>query len=212
MDLLSKVNNKRIKLWKEGRERVYIDSAKIKLTEDIHLKQREVDFCSLLEKHKDDKEIKRSIIIRPVSEDEFALVMGFKWLAVAKILNLQIACILVKKNVTHIRLRREMGLLNYDFSVPKNTEEIIPLCSVLIPKSFENSEISSFKMEICRDYFVRKGRMDKPITVSPSKKRKGYYILKDDYIRYLIMREFGINNIPIKFLKEEDEKDARTKI
>jgi hypothetical protein len=54
--------------------------------------------------------------------------------------------------------------------------------------------------------------MDKPITVSPSKKRKGYYILKDDYIRYLIMREFGINNIPIKFLKEEDEKDARTKI
>lgn len=212
MDIITKVNNERIMAWKHGRERVYIDPSKITIVEKTHLRVYELDFYSMIAKHKGEEKINKSIVVRPTGNDEFVLVMGIKQLIMAKLLNLPIACIVVDESVDYKRLRYNMGLLDRDFLTPKDVEEIIPMKNVLIPRTFLKSEPPSFEMEMCRDYFIKKGRLDKSITVVPSKKYKGAYILKDEYIRYLILRELGIENVPIKFLKKEDENSGKTKV
>lgn len=212
MNLVSKVNNERINKWKEDKEKIYINSSDIKITEPVHLKVYEIDFYSVITKHQNKEKIDRSIIVKQTDDGKYTLVMGIKWLTIAKLLNIPIACIVADKDVTYAKIRQTMGLLGYNFNIPKDTENVIPIWKILVPRCFIKSEPTPFKMEMCRDYFIKKGRLDKSVTVVPSKKREGFFILKDEYIRYLLLIELGIKNIPIKILKEEVEKNEQTKI
>lgn len=212
MSIITDANNKRIREWKEGRQVYYIHSSRIKVVENVHLKSSDLELEGVLEEKKDKDAIDNTIVVRPCGEGMFSLVMGVKWLTVAKLLNKLIACVVVNEYVSYSVLKNRIGLISSSYSFPRDTKDIVPMSKILIPKLYIQSTPPDFKMEMCRDYFVRRGKLDKSVTVVPSVKREGYYILKDEYIRYLILKELKIENIPIKFLVEEVEENAKTKI
>lgn len=65
----------------------------------------------------------------------------------------------------------------------------IMLSDIIVPKSFANTHPSEKKMDSVRKYVEKHGELDKPIVLDGR-------MLTDNYVRYLIAVEFGMEKVP----------------
>ena len=83
---------------------------------------------------------------------------------------------------------------------PKDTEEIINITDIIIPRDFIRSYPSFNKVIEYSMRFVENNMIDTAITVKKSSK-SNKYILTDGYIRLLILKQNSISDVPVKFEK-----------
>ena len=128
--------------------------------------------------------------------------MGLKWLMIAKELNKSINCIIVNDDYNYNKLIKEIGILGYYFKVPKETEDILKLKDITVPDIFRDSHPGKYKINQYTRYFNEHKCLDKPVLVKKGIVNGQEYIkLVDQYIRYLIFKQKGIKNIPVKYIK-----------
>lgn len=82
---------------------------------------------------------------------------------------------------------------------PCGTEEVIDINEIHITKDFEVTIPKKWKMDKCRVFVKEKGYIDTPVTIEIRRNRK---CLVDGYVRYLVCKEFGIDKISVKYIKE----------
>ena len=198
------INNKRLSNWKATQVVQKINEDQIVIVEELHIKGKgHISLTKVIEKFKDKDIIDKKIVIRPINNDKYALVMGLKWLLLARELKKPLTCIIINSNYTHRKLVKEIGLLGYYFKVPNNTEDILNLRDISVPRIFKNSKPKEYKINKYKRYFKEHKCLDKPITVQKnSDNSKEYMLLTDGYIRYLIFKKKGIMNIPVRYKKE----------
>lgn len=83
---------------------------------------------------------------------------------------------------------------------PTDTEEIISIANIIVPREFIRSYPSFNKVIEYSMRFVENNMIDKVITVKKSLKNNKY-ILTDGYIRYLILKQNNISEVPVRFEK-----------
>lgn len=195
--LISKINNVKLSNWKNKRVSVVLDSSDIIITEPIHKSTKGVDFNGIMYKYQHKDIIDNVIIVRPYN-GEYSLVMGIKWLIIAKLLNKPIECIIVGKNFKHKQLFERVGMIKDDYKYPIGTEDIIDIQSILIPKAFKRikSRPARVKYEKYENYYKLNGVINKPISVKVIDNK---IILTDQYVRYLILKTKGERHVPIKY-------------
>ncbi|MFC0903743.1 hypothetical protein ACFHWD_03445 [Clostridium sp. MT-14] len=198
------INNKRLLNWKSTQVVQKINEEQIVIVEELHIKGKgHISLTKVIEKFKDKDIIDKRIVIRPINNDKYALVMGLKWLLLARELKKPLTCIIVDTSYTHRKLVKEIGLLGYYFKVPNNTEDILNLRDIHISKSFKNTKPQKYKINKYRNYFNEHKCLDKPVVVQKKNvDGKEYMLLTDGYIRYLIFKKKGIVNIPVRYAKE----------
>ena len=203
--IVAKVNNERLKKWKENQAEIcVIDSNRIDIVEDVHKNGiRYIKIDNIIDKFKDEEIINKNIIVKyNINNNKYELIMGLKWLMIAKELNKPINCIVVSDTYTHKKLFKEIGILGYYFKIPKETEDILKLKDITIPDSFKNSYPSKHKINQYTKYFNKYRCLDKPVSVEKGIVNGQEYIkLVDQYIRCLIFKKKGIKNIPVKYVK-----------
>lgn len=85
---------------------------------------------------------------------------------------------------------------------PPDTEEVINIDSIVVPDEFRHSYPSPKKVIEYTKRFEQNGMVDKAIVVRKEivfDKEK--YILTDGYIRWLILKQSGIDEVPVRFEK-----------
>lgn len=202
--IVAKVNNKRLQLWKESQSICVIDSNRIDIVENIHKKGIKcIKIDKYIDIYKGKEIINKCIIVKyNINNDKYELVMGLKWLMIAKGLNKSINCIVVNNEYNYNKLIKEIGILGYYFKVPQETEDILKLKDITIPDSFKNSHPHRYKINQYTKYFDKYKCLDKPVLVEKGIVNGQEYIkLVDQYIRYLIFKKKGIKNIPVKYVK-----------
>ena len=81
-------------------------------------------------------------------------------------------------------------------------KESIRLSKIVIPDSFKNSNPVEYKLNRVRVYVQEHGKIDKPIVLDGN-------MLVDNYIRYLVAKEFGLDEVPCISSKEyRDRKNV----
>lgn len=89
-------SKERIKWWKEDQV-VEIDTNNILIIEDIHMDAKNINYFGMLRNIQDYKDL-TPIVIRPIEENKYALVMGMKIFTAAKIMNRnKIKAVIVEK-------------------------------------------------------------------------------------------------------------------
>lgn len=203
--IVAKVNNERLKKWKENQAEIcVIDSNRIDIVENVHKNGiRYIKIDKFIDKFEDEEIINKNIIVKyNINNDKYELIMGLKWLMIAKELNKSINCIVVNDIYTHKKLIEEIGILGYYFQVPEGTDDIIKLEDIVIPNTFKDSHPRGYKINQYTRYFNKHKCLDKPILVEKGIVNGQEYIkLVDQYIRYLIFKNKGIKNIPVKYVK-----------
>lgn len=74
--------------------------------------------------------------------------------------------------------------------------KIIKLSEIIIPESFKYSKPNEWKLNKVRDYVGDHYKIDKPIVLDEKN------ILTDNYVRYLVALEYGIEEVPYVLNKE----------
>ena len=88
------------------------------------------------------------------------------------------------------------------FNYPPDTEEVINIDSIVVPDEFRHSYPSPKKIIEYTKRFEQNGMIDKAITISKEFLFVSeYYQLRDGYIRLIILRQNGINEVPVRFEK-----------
>ena len=72
----------------------------------------------------------------------------------------------------------------------------IKVSDITIPKVFSDSHPKEYKLDRIRAYVDEHGKLDKPIVVNSDK------VLTDNYIRYLVAVEKGLENVSIVSAQE----------
>ncbi len=85
---------------------------------------------------------------------------------------------------------------------PTDTEEIINIKDIIVLREFQDTKPSPKKLIEYTSRFEQNGMIDTAITVKKSivfgvEK----YILVDGYIRWLILKQNGIDEVPVRFKK-----------
>lgn len=204
--IVAKVNNKRLQSWKESQSICIIDSNRIDIVENIHkrgIEHNHVKIDKYIDIYKDKETIDKSIMVKyNINTNRYELIMGLKWLMIAKELNKSINCIVISNNYNYNKLIKEIGILGYYFKVPQETEDILKLKDITVSDSFANSHPGRYKINQYTKYFNEYRCLDKPISVEKGLVNGQEYIkLVDQYIRYLIFKKRGIKNIPVKYVK-----------
>ena len=85
---------------------------------------------------------------------------------------------------------------------PPDTEEVINIEDIIVPDEFRHSYPSPKKIIEYTKRFEQNGMVDKAITISKEFLfGSEYYQLRDGYIRLIILRQNGINEVPVRFEK-----------
>ena len=90
---------------------------------------------------------------------------------------------------------------------PPDTEEVINIEDIIVPNKFKNSHPSPMKIKTYTERYEMNGMVDIAITVRQQMNCGGdtfvkeKYVLKDGYIRYLILKKNGIRDVTVKFEK-----------
>ena len=90
---------------------------------------------------------------------------------------------------------------------PPDTEEIINIEDIIVPNKFKRSRPNRQKTITYTERYEMNNMVDTAITVRQQTNLaedafvKEKYILKDGYIRYLILKQNGISDVPVKFEK-----------
>lgn len=202
--IVARVNNQRLKNWKENQVIYQINSNKIDIIENIHINgMKKIKINKIIDKFKDAEIINKIIIVKYKSnKSRYNLVMGLKWLMIAKELSKSINCVIINEEYNFKKFRQEIGLLGNYFKIPKDTEDIIELKNIVVPDSFENSHPHRYKINQYTKYFNKNKCLDKPVLVEKGIVNGQEYVkLVDQYIRYLIFKKKGIKNIPVRYIK-----------
>lgn len=72
----------------------------------------------------------------------------------------------------------------------------IKLSEIIIPESFKRSKPNEWKLNKVRDYVGDHYKLDKPIVLNDNN------IITDNYVRYLVALEYGIEEVPYVSDKE----------
>lgn len=81
-------------------------------------------------------------------------------------------------------------------------KETIRLSKIIVPDSFKRSNPTENKLNHVRDYVNEHGKLDKPIVLDGN-------MLTDNYIRYLVAKEFGFDEVHCVSSKEyRDRKNV----
>ena len=103
------------------------------------------------------------------------------------------------KGLKLLFIQDEKGKVNY----PPDTEEINNIEKIFITKEFRKSYPSPKKIIEYTKRYEQTGMIDKAIVVKKDIVfGKEKYILTDGYIRFLILKQNGITQVPVKFEKE----------
>ena len=95
----------------------------------------------------------------------------------------------------------------FEFNWHSDTEKIINIEDIIVPNKFKNSHPSPKKIKTYTERYEMNGMVDIAITVRQQMNCGGdtfvkeKYVLKDGYIRYLILKQNGISDVPVKFEK-----------
>lgn len=85
---------------------------------------------------------------------------------------------------------------------PPDTEEIINIKEIIVPCEIKNSSPNVNKVIKYTKRYEMNGMVDEAITVKKTNLfGTDCYILTNGYIRYLILKQNGISEIPVKFQK-----------
>ena len=71
------------------------------------------------------------------------------------------------------------------------------LTDIKVPDAFKKTQPSSTKLITCANYYKKFGQLDKPITIDTN----GYLV--DGYVRYVVAKRMGLNEVPVKFLTDK---------
>ena len=208
---VTNINNKRLSNWKATQVVQKINEDQIVIVEELHIRGKDrINLNKTIERFKDKNIIDKKIVIKSINNNKYALVMGLKWLLIARELKKPLTCIIVDASYTHRKLIEEIGLLGYYFKVPKHTEDILNLRDIRVPRIFKKSKPKEYKINKYKRYFKEHKCLDKPITVQKnSDNGKKYILLTDGYIRYLIFKRKGIVNIPVRYAKESENNTTK---
>jgi hypothetical protein len=199
---IAELNNAKFNRWLEDKQIHTIDSNLIQLTESIHINAKEITFKEkYLNKYSNHGAITRTIVVKPC-QNGYSLVMGYRWLMLAKALNKPVNAVIVGEYMNHYKFMDRIGLIEENIKVPDDTEMIYPVHKIKIPKYMLNSNFSLLKFAKFGDYFVKNGCVDTAITVKQDKYNKSRVVLKNGYIRYNVLKASGVKYIPVKFIEE----------
>ena len=105
---------------------------------------------------------------------------------------------LTKINLLGGMLKEGKSRLNY----PPDTEDVINIKKIIVPCEIQRSYPNPKKLIEYTKRFEQRGMIDTAITI---KKDIVFgtecYILTNGYIRYLILKQNGIDEVPVKFEK-----------
>jgi hypothetical protein len=200
---IAELNNAKFSKWLEDKQVHIIDSDLIQLTESIHINAKPIIFKeNYLNKYREQELITHTIVVKPC-QDGYSLVMGYRWLMLAKALNKPVNAVIVGEYMNHYKFMDRVGLIEErDFKCPDDTEMIYPIHKIKIPQYMLKSNFSLLKFAKFGDYFVKNGCVDTAITVKQDRYNKSRVVLKNGYIRYNVLKVNGIKYIPIKFIEE----------
>lgn len=89
---------------------------------------------------------------------------------------------------------------------PRGTEMLMPIDKIYVPRRIAESSPSLEKYYKYEKYFLRHGKVDKPIEVFQDRYDSNRYILANGYIRYLILGNYDITDIPVKIIENYIKK------
>ena len=85
---------------------------------------------------------------------------------------------------------------------PLDTEEVIDIKDIIVPYEIQHSKPNVHKVIEYTKRFEQIGTIDTAVTIS---KRiifgTEHYVLTNGYIRFLILKQNGIDEVPVKFEK-----------
>jgi hypothetical protein len=100
-----------------------------------------------------------------------------------------------------VKLKERLHYIFY--KEPYGTDAVIHINDIIIPREFLKlkSKPAYWKMVRARRFYVDHGYVDIPVSVSPiiNERNKTKYILVDGYTRYLVLKEVGMKEIPIRY-------------
>jgi hypothetical protein len=198
---LIQLNQAKFKSWTEGKTAEIIDQKYIDLTEKIHIESKPININKLLVMFQDKEFVNRTIVVKKY-RDRYSLVVGLRWLKVAKALNIPITCIVVGWKYNHQRFVKKIGLIENsaeDIKVPEGTEFLYPVGKVKVTAFLRKHCPGEAKYKKKEEYYLKNKVIDKPITVIRNSQDKNGVLVVDEYIRFLVLVNHGVKNIPVKF-------------
>jgi hypothetical protein len=198
---LIQLNQAKFKSWTEGKTVEIIDQKYIVLTEKIHLCSKPINIKKLLFLFKDQEFVNRTIIVKKY-KDRYSLVVGLKWLQIAKTLNIPITCIVIGEKYNHQRFVKKIGLIEgslEDIKVPEGTDLLYPVGKVKLAAFLKKHCPNGAKYQKQEKYYLENQVVDKPITVIRNSFDKNSVTVVDEYTRFLVLVKHGVKNIPVKF-------------
>ena len=88
--------------------------------------------------------------------------------------------------------------------VPEGTDCLIDIENIIVSKVLLYSRPRKTKYNTYFDLFRKNGYIDKPILVKRDNtySNSPFVVLKDQYIRWLICKNNGVKQVPVKFVEE----------
>lgn len=194
------LNQAKFKSWTEGKIAEIIDQKYILLTEKIHINSGYINIKKLLTMFQDKELVDRTIVVRKLG-GRYSLIMGLRWLMVARKLNLPITCIVVGEKYNHQRFMKKVGLIEKEaenIKVPEGTEFLYPVGKVKIAAFLKKHCPNGAKYQKQEKYYLENQVVDKPITVIRNSQDKNGVVVVDEYTRFLVLVKHGVKNIPVK--------------
>lgn len=198
---IKQLNHAKFKSWTEGKTVEVIDQKYIELTEKIHINSKPINIKKTLLMFQDKEFVNRTIIVKKY-KDRYSLVVGLRWLKVAKALNIPITCIVVGWKYNHQRFVKKVGLIENsaeDIKVPEGTEFLYPIGRVKIAAFLKKCCPNGAKYNKKEEFYLKNQVIDKSITVIKNGQDKNGVLVVDEYIRFLVLVKHDVKNIPVKF-------------
>lgn len=88
--------------------------------------------------------------------------------------------------------------------VPEGTDCLMDIDYIIVPKKLLYSRPRKTKYATYFDLFKKNGYIDKPILVAKDNTYRDspFVVLRDQYIRWLICKNNGITQVPVRFVEE----------
>lgn len=210
MKHIVQLNHQRFKEWAEGRTVEVINPKDVLLTENIHIHSEYINIKKWLIKFENEKYIDKIIVVKKFNDgkykDKYSLIMGLRWLKVARELDKPINCIVIDETYNHKRFIQKVGVIETveeDIKAPEGTDLFYPVDKMKVARFLRNHCPKGFKYKKHENYYLQNQTIDKPITVIKNSFVKDGVIVIDEYTRFLVLKNHGINNIPIKFVAQD---------
>lgn len=105
----------------------------------------------------------------------------------------------LKQLIWKLRNKRVGKLIN----LPEGTDCLWKLDDIIVPKYFKRSSPRRSKVKEYTKRYERLNHLDKPILVKRIDSKSHLVILKDQYIRWIIAKRKGLDEVPIQWYKKK---------